>query len=43
MKSVRHNMILEIIEAKDVETQEELAEEQAGDISEDSPSMGMSM
>lgn len=27
MKSVRHNMILEIIEAKDIETQEELAEE----------------
>ena len=27
MKSVRHNMILEIIESKDIETQEELAEE----------------
>jgi transcriptional regulator of arginine metabolism len=27
MKSVRHNLILEIIESKDVETQEELAEE----------------
>ena len=27
MKSVRHNLILEIIENKDIETQEELAEE----------------
>ncbi len=27
MKNIRHNMILEIIEAKDIETQEELAEE----------------
>jgi len=27
MKSVRHNLILEIIEAKDIETQEELANE----------------
>lgn len=27
MKSVRHNLILEIIESKDIETQEELAEE----------------
>ena len=27
MKSVRHNMILEIIDSKDIETQEELAEE----------------
>lgn len=27
MKSARHNMILEIIEQKDIETQEELAEE----------------
>ena len=27
MKSVRHNMILEIIESKDIETQAELAEE----------------
>ena len=27
MKNIRHNLILEIIEAKDVETQEELAEE----------------
>lgn len=27
MKSVRHNLILEIIETKDIETQEELAEE----------------
>ena len=27
MKSLRHNMILEIIESKDIETQEELAEE----------------
>lgn len=27
MKSLRHSMILEIIEAKDIETQEELAEE----------------
>lgn len=27
MKSVRHNLILEIIEGKDIETQEELAEE----------------
>ena len=27
MKSARHNLILEIIEGKDVETQEELAEE----------------
>ncbi len=27
MKSARHNLILEIIESKDIETQEELAEE----------------
>jgi len=27
MKSMRHNLILEIIESKDIETQEELAEE----------------
>ncbi len=27
MKSVRHNLILEIIDSKDIETQEELAEE----------------
>lgn len=27
MKSMRHNIILEIIESKDIETQEELAEE----------------
>lgn len=27
MKSVRHNLILEIIETKDIETQDELAEE----------------
>ena len=27
MKNVRHNLILEIIESKDIETQEELAEE----------------
>ena len=27
MKSARHNLILEIIDAKDIETQEELAEE----------------
>ena len=27
MKSARHNLILEIIETKDIETQEELAEE----------------
>lgn len=27
MKSMRHNLILEIIETKDIETQEELAEE----------------
>ena len=27
MKSTRHNLILEIIENKDIETQEELAEE----------------
>ena len=28
MKTMRHAMILEIIEAKNIETQEELAEEQ---------------
>ena len=27
MKNIRHNLILEIIESKDIETQEELAEE----------------